>query len=185
MAWILPLFIKYLIMRNLLLTLCLLTPFWLQAQNDSSGRPDMVHLKPSDLKWAKAEGTQFWFYYQPKQYFFKDAEFNTIMLENGETLVYLFEANLYLLLPEFPKATPKKEMAVELASDRSCIFIRNARGRYWIYDHGLYVNNLERIGSNQAHQVICRSRLSDKRYFINESDFYYGPVSKAIGILSE
>ena len=145
----------------------------------------MSQLSLSGVKWAKSEGNQFWFYYQPSMYFFKDTEFNTITLENGEILVYLYEANLYLLLPDYPQAKKQKEENVELASDRSCIFIRSARGRFWIYDHGLYVSNIERMGTNQAHQVICRSRSSDKRYFINESDFYYGPVSKAIGILAE
>lgn len=39
--------------------------------------------------------------------------------------------------------------------------------------------------ANQVHQVVCCSRASDKRCFINESSFYYGSVSKAIGIFSE
>jgi hypothetical protein len=175
-------------MKILLLIGFLMASFGLKAQADSSSngkRPVMADLKPAEMKWAKSEGNQFWFYYQPTQYFFKDTEFNTIMLENGEIIVYLFEANLYLLLPSFPSVPKNKIQDVELASDRGCVFIRNTRGRYWIYDHGVYVSNVERMGTNQAHQVICRSRISDKRYFINESDFYYGPASKAIGILSE
>jgi hypothetical protein len=156
----------------------------LRAQPDSS-HLNIANFKPEDIKWAKSEGNGFWFYHKPTRYFFKDTEFKAITLESGEVLVYVFIQDKYYLLPEFPSVEKDKEKPVELASAKSSVYIRNTRGRFWIFDRGMYVNELEKIGTNSIHQVVYRSRFSDKRYFIDESDFYYGPVSKAIPILSE
>ncbi|MES2005937.1 MAG: hypothetical protein V4450_15570 [Bacteroidota bacterium] len=156
------------------------------SQTEPDGkRPNFTEMVLADIKWAKSEGNAFWFYYKPTQYFFKNNEYTTIALENGDIVAYIFELDKYLLLPDFLKAEKNKEQATELASERSAIFIRSGRGRFWIYDKGLAVSSLERIGTNTIHQVVYRSRLSDKRYWIDEGDFQYGLVSKVIGILSE
>lgn len=145
----------------------------------------MAHLGPSDIYWTKAEGSSFWFYYKPTHYFFKSDEFETITLENGELMVYLFESGIYLLLPEYINIPANKEQAVEFITARSAVFVRMGRGGFRIYDKGRYVYNVERIGMNNAHQYVYRSGLSDKRYWIEEYDFVFGKISKPVGVLSE
>ncbi len=155
------------------------------AQDTSGKRPDFTKMSFEDIKWTKAEGSSFWFYYKPTQYFFKDKEFVTIPLQNGDFLVYIYEFDKYVLLPAYQNARPNVEQAVEVASIRPSVFIRLNRSRFVIFDRGQYVYNLERIGINTDHQVVYRSGASDKRYWIDEKDFSYGPMSVAIGIVSE
>jgi hypothetical protein len=76
------------------------------------------------------------------------------------------------------------EKAVEPITARASVFIRRGTN-FYIIDHGQIVQNLERIGLNSARQYVFRSRLTDKRYWIEESDFLAAPVSRPIGILSE
>ena len=179
-------------MRFLLLVLIGFSPLCLQARTPAAPcdtvakRPDLRNTGLDGIKWARAEGGSFWFYHKPSQYFFDSKEFQTITLENGDVLVYLFNPGIYLLLVDFSKAPANAENTAELASSRSCVFVRRARGSgFFILDKGLFVSAIERIGLNTDHQYVFRSRLSDKRYWINESDFLSAPVSKPIGILSE
>jgi hypothetical protein len=156
------------------------------ATQDTTGkRPDFTKMSFEDIKWTKAEGSSFWFYYKPTQYFFKDKEFVTIPLQSGDFLVYIHEFDKYVLLPAYQNAKPNVEQAVELAALRPAVFIRLNRSRFVIFDRGQYVYNLERIGINTDHQVVYRSGISDKRYWIDEKDFSYGPMSVPIGIVSE
>lgn len=155
------------------------------STDTSDKRPDFTKMLFTDIKWTKAEGSSFWFYYKPTQYFFKDKEFVTIPLQNGDFLVYIYELEKYLLLPAYQNVKNNVEQAVELASIRTSVFIRLNRSRFVIFDRGLYVYNLERIGINTDHQVVYRSGASDKRYWIDEKDFSYGPMSVPIGIVSE
>lgn len=156
-----------------------------QASDTSGRRPDMSKLNYQDIRFTKAEGNSFWFYYKPTLYFFKNTEFETIVLENGDILIYLFDSGLYVLLPDYTNTEKNKEQAVEFVTARSCVFVRRSRGAFWIYDKGLYVSNLERIGMNNQHQYIFRSGLSDKRYWIEEYDFVFGKIAKPVGVLSE
>ena len=156
-----------------------------QAADTSGKRPDMSRLNYEDVKWTKAEGSSFWFYYKPSLYFFKNTEFETIALENGDILIYLFDPGLYLLLPDYTNTEKNKEQPVGFVTARSCVFVRRSRGAFWIYDKGQYVSNLERIGMNTQHQYVFRSGLSDKRYWIEEYDFVFGKIAKPVGILSE
>ncbi len=177
--------------RNLFLAL--LFPVFAFGQTKSSGtiqdtsgkRPDFSKIVYTDIKWKKAEGNAFWFYYKPTLYFFKDDEFRTIPLESGDFLVYIFDLGKYVLLPAYSMAQKNVEHDIEIASNRDCVFIRLTRGRFWIFDKGIYVDNLERVGLNSIHQYLYRSGRTDKRYWIEESDFLYGPFGIAIGILSE
>ena len=173
-------------MRLKILVLALVFPFLSIAQTDTTGRrPDFAKMTYSDIKWTKSKGSSFWFYYKPTQYFFRNTEFQTITLENGDVLVFIFEARIYLLLPAYINTQKNKEKDVEFVTGRSCVFIRSSRAGFLIYDNGLYVSELERVGVNNIHQYLYRSRVSDKRYWIEESDFRFGPLSTPIGILSE
>jgi hypothetical protein len=156
------------------------------APDTSGKRPDLSKMAYTDIRWMKApEGNAFWFYYKPTQYFFQDKEFETIPMENGDFLIYIYEFDKYVLLTDFKNRERNKEFSVELASNRPSVFVRLNRVRFVIYDRGQYVDNLERIGINTIHQVVYKSGRTDKRYWISESDFLYGPMSVAIGILSE
>ena len=168
--------------------LLFLFPVLAHGQTDSIGKkPDLNKISYDNVKWTKAEGGSFWFYYKPSQYFFKNTEFETITLENGDVLVYLFEAGIYLLLDEFGKSPINVEHGVYLASSRNCIFVKRSRGSgFWIYDKGIYVDHLESVGLDVANRVfIYRSGRTDKRYFISQNDFDFAPLSKAVGILAE
>ncbi len=156
-----------------------------QASDTSGTRPDMLKLNYQDINWTKAEGSSFWFYYKPTHYFFTSKEFETIPLENGDILIYLFDAGYYLLLPDYGNTAKNKEQPVEFVTARSCVFVRRSRGAFWIYDKGMYVSNLQSIGVNTLHQYVYRSGLSDKRYWIEEYDFVFGKIAKPVGILSE
>jgi hypothetical protein len=175
-------------MKTLKLILILaIIPLVMQAQGDSAAKkPDFRNIHPEDIKWTRAEGGSFWFYYKPTQYFFSDREFQTRTLDNADVLVYLFEPGYYLLLPDFSTAKINMEKAVEPITARASVFVRRGTGaNFYIIDHGQIVQSLERIGLNSARQYVFRSRLTDKRYWIEESDFLAAPVSRPIGILSE
>ena len=177
-------------MKHLILLLAFPIALFGQSSDtrDSSNgkKPDLTKISFADVKWAKAEGGSFWFYYKPTQYFFQTKEFQTITLETGDVIVYMYEIGIYLSLPEFPKAVNNGEHGVELASSRSCIFVKRSRGMgFWIYDKGQYVDNLERIGMNTLHQYVYKCSRTDKRYWIEESDFVFAPLGKPVGILSE
>jgi hypothetical protein len=171
------------------LFLLFVLPILSVAQTDTAKtvHPDLNKISYDNVKWTKAEGGSFWFYYKPAQYFFKNNEFETITLDNGDVLVYLYEVGIYLLLDDFAKIPVNTERGVGLASSRNAIFIKRSRGTgFWIYDKGKYVDHLERVGvNNETHLYVYRSGITDKRYFINENDFVFAPLSKAVGILSE
>jgi len=168
------------------LILLLTFPVLSFAQKDTSGkRPDLKTIAYTDINWTKAEGTSFWFYYKPTHYFFKNDEFETITLENGDILTYIYESSLYALLPDYQNTAKNVEQAVEPVTTRSCVFVRLGRGGFKIFDKGKSVFDLERIGLNSIHQYVYRSRFSDKRYWIEEYDFVNGRISKPVGILSE
>lgn len=154
---------------------------------DSIGRrPDLAKMAYEDIKWAKSEGNAFWFYYKPTQYFFKDNEFETISLENGDFMAYIHELQRYVLLPDYLKTEKNKERSVEPIANSSVVFIKINRGRFWIFDHGIYVDHLERVGFNsQDHLYVYRGGKIDKRYWITESDFLYGAMNTPVGIVSE
>ena len=173
------------ILRSFFLMLIIPVLSFSQTSDTSGKRPDMAKLNYQDIHWIKAEGSSFWFYYKPTHYFFTNKEFETIALENGDILIYLFDPGLYLLLPDYTKTEKNKEQDVELITGRSCVFVRRSRGAFWIYDKGQYVSNLERIGMNNQHQYVFRSGLSDKRYWIEEYDFVFGRIARPVGILSE
>jgi len=159
---------------------------WAQKDSAAAKKPDFSRINLTDIKWTRAEGGSFWFYYKPTQYFFTTQEFETRTLDNADVLVYLFEPGYYLLLPDFASAKLNVENAVEPVTSRSAVFVRRGVGaNFYIIDHGLIVQNLERIGINTARQYVFRSRSSDKRYWIEESDFMAAPVSRPVGILSE
>lgn len=123
---------------------------------------------------------------QTNPLFFKPEEYTTIPMENGDIVVYIPGYNKYLLLPGFSDAEKEREFDTELAADKSCILVRTSRGHTWIFDKGIYVQNLERIGySNTVHEYVYHSTVTDKRYWIAEKDLLYGPISTAIGITSE
>lgn len=148
-------------------------------------KPDLKNISFGDIRWAKSEGQSFWFFHKPTGYFFVSNEFETIPLENGDILAYLFEPGMYVLLPDYTLAIPKKEMEVEAITARSCVFIRNDKGGFRIYDKGLYVQGLIRVGINALHQYVYRNRVSDKRYWIEEQDFIFARIGLPVGILSE
>jgi hypothetical protein len=155
-------------------------------QDTSGKRPDFQSMVYTDIKWKKSDSSAFWFYYKPTLYFFNNKEFQTIPLETGDYLIYIFELGKYVLLPGYVKAETNVEYDIEIASNRDCVFFRVSRGRFYIFDKGLYVDNLESVGLNNTyHQYVYRSRRTDKRYFINESDFMYGLIGKPVGILAE
>jgi hypothetical protein len=171
--------------KQLLVMLAL--PLFGYSQHDSLGKkPDLSKVDYNDIKWMKAENNSFWFYHKPTEYFLKNTEFYTVPLESGDFMVYVIALQKYLLLPAFTNAEREKEKSVELASNETCVFIRSTKNRFWIFDHGLYIDNMERVGFNsENHVYVYRCRTSDKRYWIRESDFLYGPVSTVIGIISE
>jgi hypothetical protein len=184
-------------MKAILFTI-FLSPLLLLAQGASNSktaqdkqvaagsRPDFARMQFADIKWRKADGKAFWFYYKPTMYFFKADEYTTIPMENGDIVVYIPDYNKYLLLPGFSDAEKNEEFDTELAADKSCILVRTSRGHTWIFDKGVYVQNLERIGySNTVHEYVYHSAVTDKRYLIAEKDLLYGPISTAIGISSE
>lgn len=173
------------VLRQLLVLLVF--PVFCFSQADSLGKkPDLAKIDFKDLRWVRSENNTFWFYHKPTEYFLKNTEFETVPLENGDFMIYIHALQQYLLLPGFITAEREKERTVELASDQPCVFIRSAKNRFWIFDRGCYIDNLEPLGLNsQNHVYAYRSRLSDKRYWIRESDFLYGPVSTVIGIVSE
>ena len=154
---------------------------------DAGHHPDMSKISKDDIKWTKAEGGSFWFYYKPSMYFFKSNEFKTITLENGDVLVFLVAPGVYLLLQEYSKSPLKVEHGVEVVSTKPCVFVRRSRGLgIYIFDEGLYVDNLQEIGLNRLkHVYVFRSKRTDKRYYVSDTDFLYGPYSKAIPISSE
>ncbi|MDB5210821.1 MAG: hypothetical protein JWQ30_1648 [Sediminibacterium sp.] len=156
------------------------------SQNSGGKKPDLSKMAYEDIKWAKSEGSAFWFYHKPSQYFFDSREFETISLENGDFIAFIYELDRYVLLPDYLKAGKKVEKAVEPITNSNCVFIRINRSRFWIYDKGKYVDHLESVGFNSTyHQYIYRSATTDKRYFISEKDFLYGPMYTALGITSE
>jgi intergrase/recombinase len=171
--------------KQLLVLLAL--PLFSFSQGDSVGKkPDLAKIDYKDLKWMKSENNSFWFYYKPTEYFLKNTEFETFPLENGDFMVYIHALQKYLLLPNFTNEQREKEKPVELASDQPCVFIRSTKDRFWIFDRGQYIDKMERVGLNtEKHVYVYRSLISDKRYWIRESDFLYGPVSTVIGIVSE
>lgn len=171
--------------RQLLVILAF--PLFGLSQGDQPGKqPDLAKIDYKDLKWMRSENNTFWFYHKPTEYFLKNTEFETVPLENGDFMVYVHALQKYFLLPGFSTAERNKEKTVERGSDQPCVFIRSAKSRFWIFDRGHYVDQLEALGLNsQNHVYTYRSRLSDKRYWIRESDFLYGPVSTVIGIVSE
>lgn len=157
------------------------------TQQDTSGkRPDFTKMLFTDIKWTKAEGKSFWFYYKPTMYFFKSDEFETISLENGDFMAFIRGFDKYVLLPNYLKAEKNIEKDIEPITNSDCVFIKINRGRFWIYDKGRYVDHLERVGFNsQTHQYVYRSETTDKRYWIDEKDLLYGPMNTPIGIISE
>lgn len=177
------------------LVLLLMIPFLSNGQSVHSSdtvksvidkKLDWPKISINDVKWAKAKERSFWFYYKPANKFFESNEFEAIPLENGDMIVFLNAPGIYLLLPGYDKVKEETEQSVELASTGTCIFIKSSRGKgFWIFDRGKNVDNLERIGINNIHQYVYRSRRTDKRYWIEESDFLFGKLSTAIGILSE
>lgn len=168
------------------LFLAIFLPYLALSQADTVVRkPDLSRLQYTDIRWAKSEGLSFWFYHKPSGYFFEKSDFETIPLESGEILVYLFEPGIYLLLPDYPLAEPKKEKQVEAVTGRCCVFIRNIRGGFRIYDKGIYVQGLESVGVNNIHQHVYRSRAYDKRYWIEEYDFTFARIGLPVGIVSE
>lgn len=170
----------------LLLLLFPLVSFGQKDASENPPKPDLAKISYDDVIWRKAEGGSFWFFYKPTKYFFKPEEFKTISLDNGDLLVYMVEPAIYLLLGDFNKSPVNIDQHVSLGSIRNCIFIRRSRGGFWIYDKGDYVDHLERLGADtEHHTVIWRCGRTDKRYFINENDFAFAPLSRPVGILSE
>jgi hypothetical protein len=158
------------------------------TKQDTSGgkRPDFARMAYTDIKWTKAEGKSFWFYHKPTMYFFKSDEFETISLENGDFMAFIRGFDKYVLLPGYLKADKNVEKDAEPITNSECVFIRINRGRFWIYDRGVYVDHLARVGFNaQTHQYVYRSETSDKRYWIDEKDLLYGPMNTPIGIVAE
>jgi hypothetical protein len=180
------------------LFLVLLFPVLGSAQTNSGGkpqttiqdangkRPDFQSMVYTDIKWKKSDSSTFWFYYKPTHYFFTSKEFQTIPLETGDYLIYIFEMRKYVLLPGYVKADTNVEHDIEIATNSDCVFFRLSRGRFYIFDKGLYVDNLESVGLNNTYrQYVYRSRRTDKRYFIDEKDFSYGLIGKPVGIFAE
>lgn len=156
------------------------------VEETNGKRPDFQSMVYTDIKWKKSDSSAFWFYYKPTHYFFTSKEFQTIPLETGDYLIYIFELGKYVLLPGYVKAETNIEYDIEIASNSDCVFFRLSRGRFYIFDKGLYVDNLESVGLNNTyHQYVYRSRRTDKRYFIDEKDFSYGLIGKPVGILAE
>lgn len=175
-------------MKAILFSLLVVFPLALFAQRDSSAlkRPDLSKLNVTDLHWRRGEGGSFWFYYRPASYFFESKEFLNRTLDNGDVLIYLFDPGVYVLLPDFVNTEMNKDKEVEGITTRSSVFIRRGPGaNFFILDHGQPVQSLERIGINAARQYVYRSRFSDKRYWIEESDFLSAPISRPVGILAE
>ena len=157
------------------------------VKQKNAAHPDMTKISGDDIKWTKAEGGSFWFYYKPSMFFFATNEFNTITLENGDVMIFLFDPGVYLLLPDYGKTPLNVEHGVEVVSTKPCVFVRRSRGLgFYIFDEGLYVDNLQDMGLNAfRHVYVFRSRRTDKRYYVSEPDFLYGPYSKAVPITSE
>lgn len=182
-------------MIRIILFLCL-PAFWhvqndpapkdMETRIDTTGRrPDISKIAYEDIKWAKSEGNVFWFYYKPNQYFFKNNEFETILLENNDILVYIHELQRYVLLANYGTAEKQKEYPVEPVTNSTNVFIRSELRGYWIYDKGLRVPNLEVVSVNAKRQYLLRSGFTDKQYLIDEVDFKFGRLNTPVGIWSD
>ncbi len=121
----------------------------------------------------------------PPNTFFKTTEFETILLENNDILVYIHELERYVLLAGYGQAEKSKEYPVEPVANSNCVFIRSDLKGYWIFDKGLRVNSLQVLGVNVNRQYTLRSGFTDKRYLVDEVDFKFGKLSTPIGILAE
>ena len=182
-------------MIRIILFLCL-PAFWnaqkapspakIATVTDSTGqRPDISKIGYDDIRWAKSAGNVFWFYYKPTQYFFKSNEFETILLENNDILVYVHELQRYVLLANYGTAEKEKEYPVEPVANSTSVFLRSDLRGYWIYDKGFRVQNLQVVSVNSRRQYLLKSGFTDKQYMIEEIDFRFGKLNTPIGIWSE
>ena len=160
-------------------------PIVIYAQKGTTARPDISKISIDDIKWMKAEESSFWFYYKPTHYLFKNSDFETISLENGNVLAYIYGLDAYVLLQDYNTTKPNTEQPVTLASTGNSILIRTVRGKgFWIFDKGINADPLKQLYINTKERVYF-SEKTNRKYWVKEEDFKYGLLSTAISVVSE
>jgi hypothetical protein len=156
------------------------------TSSTSKERPNRDEMNVNTVKWKKASNGGYWIYYKPTGFYFETKkDYQIISLQNGNQLVYFKNGSCYWIMPEFNEAFLDTEYDFDIGPCSDAIFIRSTSGSFWLYDRGLYVDNLEFLVFNNESDAVYRSKTTGKRYWIEYKYYNFAAYSKPIGISSE